>query len=147
LPPGETGEVVGSLFVEDYALIRFGTGDLSALNPEPCLCGRATPRLLGWLGRVGAATKVRGMFLHPRQVSDLMSRFPEVAAYQIVITREEHRDDLTLRVVLKEGIDAEDLADRLKAAAREGLKFRLEVESIPSLLPNVDLIKDERTWE
>ena len=147
LPPGETGEVVVTLFVEDYALVRFGTGDLSALNPEPCPCGRATLRLVGWLGRVGAATKVRGMFLHPRQVSDLMVRFPEVVAYQMVITRAEHRDDLTLQVVVEEGTDTEDLSARLQAAAREGLKFRLEVEIFPSLPPDADPIKDERTWE
>ena len=147
MPPGETGEVVVTLFVDDYALIRFGTGDLSALNPEPCPCGRTAPRLVGWLGRVGAATKVRGMFLHPRQVSDLMSRFPEVTAYQMVITREEHRDDLTLRVVAKEGVVSENLSTQLKAAVREGLKFRLAVEFITTLAPNSDLIKDERVWQ
>jgi phenylacetate-CoA ligase len=87
------------------------------------------------------------MFLHPRQVADLMSRFPEVTAYQMVITREEHRDDLALRVVVEEGIDTEDLSAGLKTAAREGLKFRLEVAVVPSLPPDADPILDERTWE
>lgn len=146
VPAGETGEIVVTLFVDDYALVRFGTGDLSAVNPEPCPCGRATPRLVGWLGRVGAATKVRGMFLHPRQVADLMSHFPEVTAYQMVITREEHRDDLTLCVALGAGADPDELATRLKAAAREGLKFRLEVE-IAELPPGVEPLKDERVWD
>ncbi|RME05469.1 MAG: phenylacetate--CoA ligase family protein, partial [Anaerolineae bacterium] len=78
LPAGETGEIVVTLPNRDYALVRFGTGDLSALNPEPCPCGRTSPRLMGWQGRVGDAVKVRGMFLHPRQVRELLDRFPEV---------------------------------------------------------------------
>ena len=76
LPEGKSGEIVVTLDNPDYALVRFGTGDLSALNAEPCPCGIPTPRLVGWLGRVGEAVKVRGMFLHPHQLREMMARFP-----------------------------------------------------------------------
>lgn len=147
LPPGVSGEIVITLFNEDYALVRFGTGDLSSLNDAPCTCGRASPRLMGWQGRVGDAVKVRGMFLHPRQLSGLMSRFPEIVRWQAVITRQEHKDFLTLQCVSPSAGD--ELAERLAAAAREGIKFHLEVAftgeaDLPAGSPP---IKDERTWE
>ncbi len=148
LPPGETGEVVVTLFHTEYALVRFGTGDLSALNPEPCSCGRTTPRLMGWRGRVGAAVKVRGMFLHPRQLEDLMRRFPQVQAWQAVVSRREHRDDLVLRVVTAAEVDQEALATALKQAAREAIKFRLDgVEFVDALPPNAPAIEDTRVWD
>lgn len=145
LPPGEVGEVVVTLLHREYALVRFGTGDLSALNAEPCPCGRPTPRLVGWLGRVGDAVKVRGMFLHPRQLRQFMARFPEVQAWQAVVTRHEHRDELTLRVVAPQA--GADLAQRLADQARDALKFRLQVEIVEALPPDAPPILDERTWE
>ncbi len=145
LPPGEVGEVVVTVLHEEYALVRFGTGDLSALNTEPCSCGRATPRLVGWLGRVGDAVKVRGMFLHPRQLRGLMARFPEVTRWQAVVTREAHKDHLTLEIVAPDAPD--DLETRLAAAAREAIKFRLEVRRVAELPPDAPPIRDTRTWE
>ena len=149
LPPGESGEIVVTLFTPDYALVRFGTGDLSALNTQPCPCGRVTARLMGWQGRVGDAVKVRGMFLHPRQLSSLMMRFPEVARWQAVITRREHKDYLALKVALAEGSDAASLPERLASAAREAIKFNLEVEivSVEEIQPGAPPIHDIRTWE
>ncbi|NPA30764.1 MAG: phenylacetate--CoA ligase [Chloroflexi bacterium] len=148
LPPGETGEVVVTLFHTEYALVRFGTGDLSALNPEPCVCGRTTPRLMGWRGRVGAAVKVRGMFLHPRQLEDLMRRFPQARAWQAVVSRQEHRDYLILRVAPAADADREALAAALQQAAREAIKFRLDgVEFVDALPPDAAAIEDTRTWE
>lgn len=149
LPPGELGEIVVTLPNPDYALVRFGTGDLSVLNTEPCPCGRLTPRLMGWRGRVGEAVKVRGMFLHPRQLQELMQRFPQVARWQAVITRHEHRDELTLHLVLREGESAGELSTRLAQAARESIKFQLRVEVVPpeSLPADAPPIRDERTWE
>ena len=147
LPPGETGEIVVTLFVSDYALVRFGTGDLSALEVTPCGCGRVSHRMVGWLGRMGAATKVRGMFLHPRQVADFMARYPEVAAFQVVITREAHRDELALKVVIAGGVDAASFTGQLAAAAREGLKFRFAVEQVESLPDGIEPLKDERVWD
>jgi phenylacetate-CoA ligase len=149
LPPGGTGEIVVTLLNDDYALVRFGTGDLSSLNPDPCPCGRASARLMGWQGRIGDAVKVRGMFLHPRQVADFMSRFPEVTRWQAVITRQEHKDFLALHVVTGPGTDEAGLTARLAQAAREAIKFHLEVKPVyeGSLPPGSPPIRDERTWE
>ena len=149
LSPGQTGEVVVTLFNPDYALVRFGVGDLSALNTERCVCGRTSDRLVGWQGRIGDAVKVRGMFLHPRQVAEVVARFPEIRAHQAVITRVEHRDELTLRVVLAEGVDPGPVSERLKAGARDALKFRLDVEAVPAeaLPPGSPPLRDERKWD
>ena len=130
-PPGETGEIVVTLFNPDYALVRFGTGDLSAFDPEPCSCGRKSPRLMGWQGRIGDAVKVRGMFLHPRQLEGLMAHFPDVVRWQAQISRQEHKDHLTLRVIPAPKCDTSTLPDRLVQSAREVIKFHLAVELLP----------------
>jgi len=149
LPPGESGEIVVTLLNDDYALVRFGTGDLSSLNSDPCPCGRSSARLMGWQGRIGDAVKVRGMFLHPKQVADFMSRFEEVTRWQAVVTREEHKDFLALHVVTSPGTDQADLSVKLAQAARDAIKFQLglkfvsEVDLSPDSLP----IRDERVWE
>jgi phenylacetate-CoA ligase len=134
---------------DDYALVRFGTGDLSSLNTDPCPCGRESARLMGWQGRIGDAVKVRGMFLHPKQVADFMSRFEEVTRWQAVITREEHKDFLALHVVTSPGTDDAGLTVRLTQAAKDAIKFQLEVKSVAedSLPPDSPPIRDERTWE
>ncbi len=149
LLPGEIGEIVVTLLNNDYALVRFGTGDLSSLNADPCPCGRTSARLMGWQGRIGDAVKVRGMFLHPRQVADFISRFPEVTRWQAVITREAHKDYLALHVVTGPGTEEAGLMDRLASAAREAIKFQLEAKSVPeaSLPPESPPIRDERSWE
>lgn len=147
LPAGESGEIVVTLFNQEYALVRFGTGDLSSLNLEPCACGRTSARLMGWQGRVGDAVKVRGMFLHPRQLAGLMARFPEVERWQAVITRHEHKDALNLRVVAPAA--AAEFPARLEKAAQEAVKFRLHVELVPGerLPSGSQPILDTRTWE
>ena len=145
LPPGEVGEVVVTVLHDTYALVRFGTGDLSAIAAEPCSCGLESPRLVGWLGRVGDAVKVRGMFLHPRQLRDLMARFPEVERWQAVITREAHKDFLTLEIVAPQASAALDAA--IAETARDVLKFRLEVRRVASLPDNAPPIRDTRTWD
>ena len=149
LPSDKTGEIVVTLLNKEYALVRFGTGDLSSLNLDPCPCGRKSARLMGWQGRIGDAVKVRGMFLHPRQVADFMSRFDEVTRWQAVITREEHKDYLALHIVTNPGTDEADLTARLAQAARDAIKFQLEAKSVSetSLPPNSPPIRDERTWE
>ncbi len=146
LPDGEVGEVVVTLFTPEYALVRFGTGDLSAVNPEPCECGRASRRITGWQGRIGDAVKIRGMFLHPRQLRDVISRFPEISRWQAVVTRAEHRDFLSIYVAANESAD---LKKSVAAAIREGLKFQAEIHFVPEsqIPPDAPPIKDERTWE
>ncbi|MBT3336858.1 MAG: AMP-binding protein [Anaerolineae bacterium] len=149
MPPGENGEVVVTLYNDDYALIRFGTGDLSAVHPEACSCGLDSPRLMGWLGRVGDAVKVRGMFLHPRQLNGLMSRFAEAVRWQARVTRLEHRDQLSLRVVPSPSSDVETLPERLSAEARERIKFRVDVEIVgmEDIAEDAAPIEDLRNWD
>lgn len=148
LPHGESGEVVATLMNKAYgATVRFGVGDLSSIIEEPCACGRPGYRLAGWQGRVGMATKVRGMFLHPTQLGRMMKRFEsEVAAYQAVITRADHKDHLELHVVLEDGADGDILVERLQTAARENIKFRL-VAKVVDGLEGDGVIRDERSWE
>jgi phenylacetate-CoA ligase len=146
LPHGQTGEVVVTLPNTHYALVRFGVGDLSAIIPESAHDGGGL-RLKGWLGRVGAATKVRGMFLHPTQLANLMQRFDEVAAYQAVITRAEHRDELALQVVPTAQADPSTLPARLAEAARSALKFRFAVTLVDTLPADAPPICDDRQWE
>ncbi len=147
LPHGETGEVVVTLLHGHYAIVRFGVGDLSSIIAEPCTCGRTSLRLNGWQGRVGAATKVRGMFLHPKQLADMMARFPEVTAFQAVVTREVHKDFLALHVVLAEGEESVGLAEKIKQTARDSIKFRLDVQVVNTLPAGAPLIRDERSWD
>jgi phenylacetate-CoA ligase len=149
LPPGKSGEIVVTLYTRDYALVRFGTGDLSTLDAQPCPCGHPTARLMGWQGRVGDAVKVRGLFLHPRQLSELMARFPEVQRWQARITRQEHKDYLTMRIVPNSQQGVELLSNRIAQTAREAIKFNLSVEVVSGneLPPGSTPIEDTRTWD
>jgi phenylacetate-CoA ligase len=144
---GEEGQVVATLFRVDYPLVRLGTGDLSAFMTEPCDCGLPTPRLAGWLGRVGEAVKVRGMFLHPRQVRSVMSEIPEVTRYRFVVEREEHRDVLRCEFVPAAGADAATLADTVKERVRSALRFNADVEAVDALEADAPVLVDTRTWD
>ena len=127
---GEAGQVVVTSPNEVYPLVRFGTGDLSAWNRAPCLCGRPGPRLAGFLGRVGEGVKVRGMFVHPRELAAALGPDPAVVRYQAVVSAEGARDVFTVRVEAAPGrvIDAAGLAGRI----REVVKIRPAVEVVPS---------------
>jgi phenylacetate-CoA ligase len=139
--------VVFTLFREHYPLVRIGTGDLSAFVLEACECGRPTPRIAGWLGRVGEAVKVRGMFLHPRQIRSVMSEVPEVTAYRFVVEREEHLDRLRCELVPAAGADAATVVANVKERVRSGLRFNAEVEAVDSLEEDAPALVDTRTWE
>jgi phenylacetate-CoA ligase len=139
------GQVVVTLSRTDYAVVRFGTGDLSAWVPEPCPCGRRTPRLRGWLGRVGAAVKVRGMFLHPRQVERVVRGVQGVADYRMIIDRTEHRDVVRCEIV-PDG-DRRLLTERVGEAIRAGLRFACEVTVVAPLPRDAERFIDARTWE
>ena len=144
---GQEGQVVYTLFRADYPLVRIGTGDLSAFVPEPCECGRATPRISGWLGRVGDAVKVRGMFLHPRQVRPVMDGLTGVARYRFVVTREEHRDALRCDFVPAPGADAAATAEDVRERVRSALRFNVDVEAVESLDEDTPVLVDTRSWE
>jgi phenylacetate-CoA ligase len=144
---GQPGEVVATVDRHTYPLLRFGTGDLSALDDSPCACGRTSPRLVRIMGRVGDAVKVRGMFVHPRQVDEVTSRFPEIQRCQLVVTRAQHRDELAIR--LETAGASADLADRVSASMRELLKVRGEVQFVApgTIAPDAKRIVDDREWD
>jgi phenylacetate-CoA ligase len=96
VPAGEVGEVVVTVFNPDYPLIRFATGDLSAILPGQSPCGRTNRRLRGWLGRADQTTKVKGLFVYPRQIAEIAKRHPEVGRARLVAERHEHVDRMIL---------------------------------------------------
>ena len=145
---GGEGQVVVTLFSDHYPLVRFGTGDLSAFAPGDCSCGRPTPRLVGWLGRTGEAVKVRGMFLHPRQVTAVMAQVPAVSTYRFLIDRVDHKDVLRCEVVpAAEGIDHAHLAAEVHDTIRSGLRFDVDVKVVTALEAGATPITDLRTWD
>ena len=150
LGPGETGEVVATVFDEVYPMIRFGTGDLSYFTDEPCPCGRTANRLVKILGRLDQVTKVKGMFIHPGNADEVVARFPEIDRYQVLVTREAHVDQMTLVVELKEGVEAsEALAKRVEAAIPTSMRVRGRVRFLDrgTLPEEYKKIDDRRKWE
>ena len=142
VPDGEVGEVVVTVLNPDYPLLRFGTGDLSAVMPGACPSGRTNTRIRGWLGRADQTTKVRGMFVHPGQVADVVKRHPEIQRARLVVQGEMAQDQLTLRVEVAGA--PEGLAAALAASVRELTKLRAEVEILPTgSLPNDGKVIDD----
>ena len=144
---GEVGEVVVTTLNPDYPLIRFGTGDLSAVLSGSCPTGRTNTRIKGWLGRADQTTKIRGMFVHPGQVADIIKRFPEVTRARLVVTGEMANDVMTLKIETAcSGPDA--LAAKIGEAIREVTKLRGAVEILlPGSLPNDGkVIEDARSY-
>ncbi len=133
--PGEVGEVVITSFNKDYPLIRFATGDLSAVLPGTSPCGRTNVRIKGWMGRADQSTKVRAMFVTPRQINDIVRRHPEIARARLVVEGEAGNDRMTLKCEVKER--PEHLAEAIVASIRDVTKLRGEVELVASAsLPN-----------
>jgi len=133
---GEVGEVVVTTLNPDYPLIRFGTGDLSAVLPGRCPTGRSNQRIRGWLGRADQSAKVRGMFVHPPQVAEIARRHPEVKKARLVVSGERADDRMSLEVEV-EGAAPEGLAERIAGTIREVTKLRGEVAvRAPGSLPN-----------
>ncbi len=149
LPAGEVGEIVCTVNHRTYPMIRFATGDLSVVTEAPCLCGRTSPRMLGWRGRADEVTKVRGMFVHPRQGDEVAARFPGVSRYQVVVTRREHQDELTFHVELRPDADRVAIESGLPAAARDVIKLRGEVRVVPpgTIPDGAKKIDDQRKWD
>ena len=154
VPDGEVGEAVVTSFNPEYPMIRFGTGDLSAVLPGISPCGRTNVRIRGWLGRADQTTKVRGMFVHPGQVAEIVRRVPEAGRARLVVEGEMASDRMTLRcevdaAKLAAAGGAQALAARLAEAMREVTKLRGEVELVePASLPNDGkVIEDARKYD
>jgi len=149
LPTGQVGEIVATVNNRTYPMIRFGTGDLSVITDEPCRCGRTSARMLGWRGRADEVTKVRGMFIHPRQADEAAARVGGVARFQVVVGRDGHQDTLLFRVELVGGAEARAVTAALETAIRDVMKLRGAVEVVaPGTLPEgAKKIADERKWD
>lgn len=147
VPEGEVGEVVVTVFNPDYPLVRFGTGDLSAVLPGICPSGRTNLRIRGWMGRADQTAKVRGMFVHPSQVADVMRRHADIARARLVVSGEMANDLLTLHAEVLGR--PEGLAERLAQSVRDITKLRAEVMlCAPGSLPNDGkVIEDLRRYE
>ena len=126
LPDGEVGEVVVTTLNRDYPLIRFGTGDLSAVLPGECPTGRTNTRIRGWLGRADQTAKVRGMFVHASQVAEVLKRHPEIARARLVVEGEMADDRMTLLAELPAEAP-EGLAERVAQSLRDVTKLRADV--------------------
>ncbi|OZI62890.1 phenylacetate--CoA ligase family protein [Bordetella genomosp. 11] len=143
---GEVGEVVVTTLNPDYPLVRFGTGDLSAVLPGPSPCGRTNTRIRGWLGRADQATKVRGLFVHPSQVADILRRHPEALRARLVVGGLVGQDTMTLHVEAAGTPDG--LADAVARSVRDVAKLRADVVlCAPGSLPNDGkVIEDVRDY-
>ncbi|TVR00840.1 MAG: phenylacetate--CoA ligase family protein [Desulfovibrionales bacterium] len=154
LPAGDVGEVVVTPFNPVYPLVRFATGDLSRLVTEPCACGRTAPKLAGILGRADDTAKVKGQFIYPHQVSQVLTRFPQVARWQVVVSNPKGKDRLELHLELREnaGHSPEAALDtaRLQVVFQESLKLRPEVTVLAQgqgLPEGAPALVDQRTYE
>jgi phenylacetate-CoA ligase len=150
VPAGEVGEVVVTTFNPDYPLLRFGTGDLSAVIPQslsqPASCGRTYVRLKGWLGRADQTTKVKGMFVHPSQVAEIVRRHPEIVRARLVIENPDGNDRMTLHCETSAPLAG--LVDALALSIRDVTKLRGEVaHCAPGTLANDGkVIEDARKY-
>ena len=144
---GEVGELVVTTLNPDYPLIRFGTGDLTAVLPGQCPTGRTNQRIKGWMGRADQTTKVRGMFVHPGQVDQVVKRFPEVLKARLVVSGEMANDQLHLHVETSQATEA--LQAAVAQAVRDITKLRAEVVfTTPGSLANDGkVIEDARSYK
>ena len=141
---GEVGEVVVTTLNPDYPLIRFATGDLSAVMPGESPCGRTNMRIKGWMGRADQTTKIKGMFVRPEQVAELVSRHEEVTRARVIAAREGEADKMIVRLE-----SAADDPSRYDATVRDVLKLRGAIELVsPGTLPKDGIvIEDTRVYD
>ncbi len=146
---GEVGEVVITSFNPDYPLIRFATGDLSAVLTGRSPCGRTNTRIKGWMGRADQTTKVRAMFVHPSQVADIVRRHPVILKARLVITGEMGNDEMTLHCEVADTTAASSHAETIVASIRDMTKLRGEVHFVAQgSLPNDGkVIDDARSYQ
>jgi phenylacetate-CoA ligase len=140
VPDGEVGEVVVTTLDPHHPLIRFATGDLSAILPGASPCGRTNRRIRGWMGRADQAAKVRGLFVRPEQVAEVLAAVPGASKARLVVSLDGDRDAMLLRA------EAEDasLAPALERALQAATKLRGAVEVVrPGSLPNDGKVIDD----
>lgn len=147
IPEGEVGEVVVTSLNPDYPLIRFGTGDLSAVLVGNCPTGRTNTRIKGWMGRADQTTKMRGMFVHPEQVDNVAKRFSEIKRARLIVSGEMANDQMLFKVEVSGRHDG--LAERIGITVREVTKLRADVAlcAIGSLPNDGKVIEDARSYQ
>jgi phenylacetate-CoA ligase len=145
---GEVGEIVITSLNLDYPMIRFGTGDLSAVLPGISPCGRTNTRIKGWMGRADQTTKVRGMFVHPGQVAQIAKRFPEITKARLVVSGEMANDQMALYCETASAVPA-GLAEKIAEAIRDVTKLRGDVHFVApaSLANDGKVIEDARKYD
>ncbi len=148
LPPGQVGEVVITNLNPDYPLIRFATGDLSAILPGASPCGRSNLRIKGWMGRADQTTKVKGMFVQPSQIAAVQAKHPDIIKARLVVSRRDDRDVMTLRCEVSSITDAA-LSETIAESLRDSCKLSGAVDLLaPGSLPNDGLvIEDQRDYD
>jgi len=149
VPEGEVGEVVITSFNPDYPLLRFATGDLSAVLSGTSPCGRTNTRLKGWMGRADQTTKIRAMFVHPSQVADILKRHPQILKGRLVVSGEMGNDQMTLQCEVADPTSASTDTEAIIASIRDVTKLRGEVKLVASgSLPNDGkVIEDARSYQ
>ena len=148
--PGETGEMDITSFDETYPLISFGLGDLACLSDEPCPCGRTSPRLVKFAGRVRDVVRVRARFIYPDSVRKAIDYFSEISKYQLVISRAAHRDEMTLSIELaEENAKKAALFNAVQKNFKEHCLLKIdEVKIVPrGTISGDKIVIDKRTWD
>jgi phenylacetate-CoA ligase len=146
---GEVGEVVVTTLTPEYPLIRFATGDLSAVLPGPSPCGRTNLRIRGWMGRADQTTKVKGMFVHPAQIAEVLRRHPLIRRARLVVDFDPQKNDRMTLQCETSGAAGEGMAAAITGTIRDVCKLRGEVAFVaPGALPNDGkVIDDTRKYE
>jgi phenylacetate-CoA ligase len=144
VPDGEVGEVLVTTLNPDYPLVRFATGDLSAVLPGTSPCGRTNMRIKGWMGRADQTTKIKGMFVRPEQVAALVARHPEIARARVIADRDGEMDVMTVQVET-----TSDCLERVSLSVVDTLKMKGNVQIVPpGSLPNDGkVIEDRRSYD
>lgn len=141
---GEVGELVVTTLNPDYPLIRFATGDLSAVLPGESPCGRTNMRIKGWMGRADQTTKIKGMFVRPEQVADLVARHDDVTKARVVVTRVGEMDEMTVQI---EGVGVDQAACEASVSAVLKLRGKVEIVAKGSLPNDGKVIDDQRSYD
>jgi len=143
---GEVGELVVTTLNPGYPLVRFGTGDLSAILPGVSPCGRTGSRIQGWMGRADQRTKIKGMFVDPKQVADILKAHPDIARARLVVGRSADADTMTLMAEPAPGATPESAAIEATLAAITKLRGKVEITPLGSLPNDGKVIADERDY-
>lgn len=150
LPPGEMGEVVVTSLNKVFPAVRIGLGDLSYYTDEPCSCGRTARRLVRIAGRVGETVKVRGIFIQPKEVEELVKSIPQIRAFQMMVSRAGHRDELGFRLELAERCSQSEVCEALQNRFQDICRIKIdsfEIMAGGALANQSKKLLDNRTWD